>query len=133
MNLKINLLENKIQSLEKQVEVLSKKNTLMNNMFIIHNNIKCNNCMKKESILILTVPAMKILWSDHDVFLKHFRRYNVKSLENSVKKNFRLLNIEYTYKSLFPLALIVILIKRITSSILRRKSFKRGLAKDLEL
>jgi len=83
-----------------------------------------NNCMKKDSILILTVPAMEILWSDHDVFLKHFRRYNRKSLENSVKKNFRLLNIEYTYKSLFPLALIVILIKRITSSILRRKSFK---------
>ncbi len=80
--------------------------------------------MKKDSILILTVPAMEILWSDHDVFLKHFRRYNIKSLKNSVKKFFHLLNIEYTYKSLFPLALIVILIKRITSSILRRKSFK---------
>lgn len=48
INLKINLLENKIQSLEKQVEVLSKNNTLRNNMFIIHNNIKCNNCMKKD-------------------------------------------------------------------------------------
>ena len=64
-----------------------------------------NDCMYEESILILTVPAMEILWSDHDIFLKHFRRYNFQTIRNATKKYFNILNFEYTYKLLFPVAL----------------------------
>ena len=75
-------------------------NNFFNDSQSLNTGIKINNCMKKDSFLILTVPSMKILWSDHDVFLKHFRRYNVKSLENSVKKNYRL-SLMFKYEELF--------------------------------
>jgi 2-polyprenyl-3-methyl-5-hydroxy-6-metoxy-1,4-benzoquinol methylase len=32
------------------------------------------------SLIIITVPAHMVLWSGHDVFLKHYRRYNRKTL-----------------------------------------------------
>jgi SAM-dependent methyltransferase len=35
---------------------------------------------------VITVPALQWLWSDHDVFLEHFRRYNLTELENVVRR-----------------------------------------------
>jgi SAM-dependent methyltransferase len=32
------------------------------------------------SLIIITVPAHMVLWSGHDVFLKHYRRYNRATL-----------------------------------------------------
>lgn len=83
-----------------------------------------DNCMSKDSILIVTVPAMNILWSDHDVFLKHYRRYSMKSFKNSVENYFRILNIEYTYKSLFPLALFIRSTKKIINLFKKVESYK---------
>lgn len=34
---------------------------------------------------LITVPAFQQLWSDHDVFLEHHRRYNVNQLETVVR------------------------------------------------
>jgi SAM-dependent methyltransferase len=36
--------------------------------------------LKPNGKIIITVPAMQYLFSSHDVFLKHFRRYNRKQL-----------------------------------------------------
>lgn len=37
------------------------------------------------SVFIITVPAMMTLWSGHDVFLKHFRRYTQPEIEKLCK------------------------------------------------
>jgi hypothetical protein len=36
--------------------------------------------------LLITVPAHSFLWSDHDVFLGHFRRYNRARLLDAVRR-----------------------------------------------
>jgi len=36
--------------------------------------------MPPGSIILVTVPAMPWLWSNHDVFLEHYRRYTISSL-----------------------------------------------------
>jgi len=36
--------------------------------------------------LLITVPAHAFLWSAHDVFLRHFRRYNRSQLLNAVRQ-----------------------------------------------
>jgi len=35
---------------------------------------------------LLTVPAFQWLWSEHDVFLEHYRRYDIDSLQAVVRK-----------------------------------------------
>jgi len=35
---------------------------------------------------LLTVPAFQWLWSEHDLFLEHYRRYDINSLQTVVQK-----------------------------------------------
>lgn len=59
--------------------------------------------LKDDGIIFITVPAFQFLWSEHDVALSHFRRYNFKSL-SAVIKQAGLLNVRYSYmiSFLFP-------------------------------
>lgn len=41
--------------------------------------------VSKETLLVITVPAFQELFSKHDVFLGHFRRYTNSSIENVVR------------------------------------------------
>lgn len=41
---------------------------------------KLDKCLKNTGKIIISVPAYMTLWSEHDVKLKHFRRYNWKLL-----------------------------------------------------
>jgi len=41
--------------------------------------------LKPQGVLVITVPAMMCLWSDWDVSLHHYRRYDKKSLINIFK------------------------------------------------
>ena len=34
--------------------------------------------------VLITVPAFQFIWSGHDVFLEHYRRYTVKTLEKTI-------------------------------------------------
>ncbi len=43
--------------------------------------------LTKNGKLIVTVPAMQFIFSSHDVFLKHFRRYNRKQILDLLRKN----------------------------------------------
>jgi hypothetical protein len=56
--------------------------------------------------LIITVPAHKILWSSHDVFLGHYRRYTKSSLLKYFQDETRynVLKSHYLYQTLFPIA-----------------------------
>jgi hypothetical protein len=56
---------------------------------------------------VITVPAHSILWSGHDVFLKHHKRY-IRSELNEVLygAQLRVKSIRYIYTPLFPFALV---------------------------
>lgn len=55
--------------------------------------------------LFVTVPAFRFLWSGHDVFLEHFRRYTLASLSKLVRgSGFEIIKSHYFFGAVFPLA-----------------------------
>lgn len=57
------------------------------------------------SSFIITVPALMSLWSGHDVYLKHYRRYRKTELhELALKAGLNVHSSRYTYSTLFPIA-----------------------------
>ncbi|NBC24746.1 MAG: hypothetical protein GVX78_03930, partial [Bacteroidetes bacterium] len=46
--------------------------------------LKNSGVVGAETRLLITVPAYQKLFSSHDVYLKHYRRYTVKSLKESL-------------------------------------------------
>jgi hypothetical protein len=65
------------------------------------------------TLVIITVPAFQQLWSGHDVFLGHFRRYKLNDVENLViKSDLKIHSITYLFGSIFPLAWVVRKINR---------------------
>ena len=70
---------------------------------------------------IVAVPAFNALWSGHDVFLGHFRRYTLASIEHVVRAGG--LTIEcgcYFYASVLP----VVALSRIASRIAQRDAVR---------
>ncbi|MDR2194097.1 MAG: class I SAM-dependent methyltransferase [Treponema sp.] len=65
--------------------------------------------------LIITVPAFQHLFSTHDVFLKHYRRYEKSSLEKLIVSNVSLSisAIHYFYTSLYFIRLFQKIIRKI--------------------
>jgi SAM-dependent methyltransferase len=52
----------------------------------------------------ITVPAFYSLWSGHDVYLGHYRRYKINTLNSVLNKaNYKIENTYYLYGSLFPM------------------------------
>jgi SAM-dependent methyltransferase len=65
---------------------------------------------------IFSVPAFKFLWSGHDVFLGHHRRYTLAALERSIAKFGLILDwSHYYYGLVFPLAAATRVLERVTS------------------
>lgn len=61
-----------------------------------------------NSRFIITVPAFMSLWSGHDVYLKHFRRYRKPEINKVVQSSgLTVLKSQYLYIPLFPLAWII--------------------------
>lgn len=62
--------------------------------------------LKPGGTLFVTVPAFRALWSAHDVFLKHCRRYNRRELGDLIAREPRLKveSLHYFYGLLFPAA-----------------------------
>jgi hypothetical protein len=59
------------------------------------------------SILLLTVPAMKSLWSQWDVALGHFRRYDKRSLLQCVQGlPLSVLEVSFLFPEMVPLAMV---------------------------
>ena len=58
-----------------------------------------------NSKFIITVPALMSLWSGHDVFLKHYRRYTKNQLIFLAESaGLEISNVRYTYSTVFPIA-----------------------------
>jgi len=68
--------------------------------------------IKKDGIVFFTVPAFQHLFSEHDVFLKHFRRYNKKNLTETLSRHFKIKRMFYFYSSLYLLRLLQFLFVR---------------------
>lgn len=59
------------------------------------------------STFIITVPALQCLWSGHDVYLKHYRRYSLEQLVHVVTScGLEVDTVRYTYSTVFPLAFL---------------------------
>ena len=57
------------------------------------------------SKFVITVPAFMSLWSGHDVYLKHFRRYRKNEIENVIElAGLKITQSRYLFTSLFPIA-----------------------------
>lgn len=70
--------------------------------------------MEKGSLLIVAAPALDILWSNHDVYLEHYRRYNLHSLEQiCASSKLRILESGYLFTVTLPIILFVRLFRRI--------------------
>ena len=59
----------------------------------------------RNSAFIITVPALMNLWSGHDVYLRHFRRYTKSELRQLVEESgLSVTSVRYTYSTVFPIA-----------------------------
>lgn len=77
--------------------------------------------LKKDGLLMLTVPALPWLWSEWDKILHHKRRYNkygIISLLNN--NNFNVIKATYLYSFLVFPALII---RKIKQSLFRKKEY----------
>jgi hypothetical protein len=74
---------------------------------------------------IITAPAFMSLWSNHDIYLKHFRRYTKNEImELSENAGLEVIEARYLYGVLFPLVWIKrrLIRKRAEGSDLRQDS-----------
>lgn len=59
------------------------------------------------AVFVITVPAFMSLWSPHDVYLGHFRRYTLDELEAlACKCGMEILEANYLFAPIFPLVYI---------------------------
>jgi len=69
--------------------------------------------LKPNGLIIVFVPALRWWWSQQDVFLGHYRRYTVSSLNNLfVNKNWSVLSSGYFN---FFLSLPILIVRKLTS------------------
>lgn len=45
-----------------------------------------SSCVSGDTLFVITVPAFQKLFTDHDLFLGHYRRYTNSSIENAVNQ-----------------------------------------------
>lgn len=82
---------------------------LMDVLEHLENDFQMLSDIKKNSIgnanyYFITVPAFQSLWSAHDEYLCHYRRYTITTLkELLLKSKFPFDSIYYLYGTLFPL------------------------------
>lgn len=70
--------------------------------------------LKDQGRIIITVPAHQFLFYSHDVFLKHYRRYNKKQLVSLLNKNgFEVEETFYFYSLLFVIRCFQVLLSKI--------------------
>ncbi len=76
------------------------------------NNIK-ENAAGDNNYYYITVPAFMSLWSPHDVYLGHYRRYKVNTLNAVLQKaQFTIENTYYMYGLIFPLVRLVRILRK---------------------
>jgi 2-polyprenyl-3-methyl-5-hydroxy-6-metoxy-1,4-benzoquinol methylase len=71
--------------------------------------------LRSGSLVLMTVPAFQSLWSGHDVFLEHVKRYRLAQLHDVASRaGLRILHEQYLFAALFPAAWVLRRLKRST-------------------
>lgn len=69
--------------------------------------------MPDDGKLLITVPAFQFMWSGHDIFLEHYRRYTIEMLEETIRgAGLEPIKSRYFFGSLFPAVAAIRLTKR---------------------
>lgn len=69
--------------------------------------------LNKGGKVVITVPAFQFMWSGHDVFLEHHRRYTIETIEMCVKNaGLTPVKSRYFFSPLFPAVAAVRLVKK---------------------
>lgn len=63
--------------------------------------------LRPGGIAVITVPALMALWSDWDVTLRHFRRYNEEQLRKIIPLQFEILHVNYVNVAVLPIVFAV--------------------------
>ncbi len=70
-----------------------------------------------QATFLISVPAFQFMWSGHDVFLEHKRRYTLAELEHVVKSaGLRIRQSTYFFAAVFPAAMLVRLPRKLLGS-----------------
>lgn len=70
--------------------------------------------------LVITVPALPLLWSDHDVLANHFRRYTARELRKRITQHTSLEVVRVTYFN--SILFVPILLFRAVKKLFRLRS-----------
>ena len=66
------------------------------------------NKVPHGATFLISVPAFQFLWSEHDIFLEHKRRYSLKEMEKVVKQaGLKVEKGAYYFAAVFPIATIL--------------------------
>lgn len=72
------------------------------------------NKMSRGSRVLITVPAFQFLWSGHDVFLEHNRRYTLREINDvAIAAGLHVTQQRYFFGLLFPVAALLRLSDRL--------------------
>lgn len=83
------------------------------------------NKLKNQGHILLTVPAFSFLWSKHDEEFHHKRRYNIEEIKKILEsQDFKIIKSSYLYFSLFPVVLIMRLLKKVFKPYSKMDDFK---------
>ena len=59
---------------------------------------------KSGSFFIFTAPCFMSLWSGHDIFLKHYRRYTLYEMRSVIEKSgLKITESKYLFSTIFPI------------------------------
>lgn len=69
--------------------------------------------LSRHGYILITVPAFPLLWSGHDRYLGHYRRYTISTLKNLIAGTgtMEILSLHYYFASVLPLALPIRLMR----------------------
>ncbi len=94
-----------------------------------------NKKINGENYFFVTVPAFMSLWSGHDDFLEHYRRYTLKSLKTTLESaGFQIENIYYIYGLILPFVWLkrkIFTSQRIKSDLSPLPAFLNNLLKNI--
>ncbi|MEZ7973910.1 MAG: class I SAM-dependent methyltransferase [SAR324 cluster bacterium] len=70
--------------------------------------IEWKQALKPNGLLLISVPAFQHLWSGHDIFLGHYKRYNKNSLNELAESvGFHTVKINYAFSFIYPVVLLL--------------------------
>jgi hypothetical protein len=77
-------------------------------------DLVARDIVDRETCVLVTVPAYPSLFSAHDVFLRHYRRYTARTLRRRLDASgLRVVEQGYFFLSLLPLRLLAVLKERL--------------------